>query len=566
MQDIEKLKRLRDLALNDQPAFLELLKANPEVWESLIAEDRRNKLMELAREDNLEGALAWHELKFGAKPLPHVGRWLKRLFEGKQKNQGVLFFGFRASRKTVTFSTEFERQIGLHPEKSNLIVAASGSKADDVANPIARTIEHHPAWKMVFPHIVKGEKWGAEGYFVRDDSISDQEWAKKTSTRLDPTLIAAGYDSHLLNGRHPNGILYVDDVHDLKNSSSELERRRVVETFTSTLLKTVIREGGELKTAIWCIGTPWDYDDVYHYLKNTGEFLFDELKAMLPAKEGEGVYCDGVSKDGTLYEDVRGWWIPQTEHYAIGDFMADRAILGKSRFYQMIQLDLAKASSGRLKYYEYPAEEITRDLYTVGGCDPTNFEPSVTGNRNSYFTLAYVSKLPTGGAVIVDGILEQCTQLQAENYILAAQSMFSNWQFTAVEDVSVGRVFRQNLERNPNIRVIKSGLKNLTDGRITSKHDRVTAYHRYFESGAIKISDADTPFLNALRRLFDKFFDLDASGKDYSFDAFDAVFHALRMLPDVTSEKRYGAPGERKARVAGPLDSIGLHIGYGSHG
>jgi hypothetical protein len=305
-------------------------------------------------------------------------------------------------------------------------------------------------------------------------------------------------------------------------------------------------------------------DDVNHYLKSTGEFLFDELKAMVPAKEGEGVYCDGVSKDGTVYEDIVGWWIPQTEHYTVGDFIADRAILGKARFWQMIQLDLATASTGRLRYYEYPKEEIRNDLYTIGGCDPTTFEETPTGNRNSYFALAFVCKLPTGGAVIMDGVLEQCSQLQAENHILAAQSRFQNWQYVAVENVGVGKVFLQTLQRNPRIKAIPSGLKDITDGKINSKRDRVLQTHKWFESGIVRISSADTPFLNALRRLFEKFYDLDPK-HDMSFDAFDSVFHALRNIPDVLREERVGLPSERK-KVKGPLDEIGLHIGYGVHG
>ncbi|TXI10482.1 MAG: hypothetical protein E6Q68_08130 [Polynucleobacter sp.] len=568
MQDIEKLKKLRDLAVNDKDAFLELLKKNPEVWESLIAEDKKNKLIEAARTETPEGSAAWYELLYmGREQPPHVRKQIEVMYEAEKEGMGVVFFGFRGSWKTISLSvTELARHIGMHPEKTNLVICAGDDSADKITKGITDIIEFHPAWKQVFPNVVKvPTKWSTDGYSVMDTSVPADEWAKRTAAVIDPTLVGGGYKSHKLNGKHPTGILLVDDIHDLENSSSERERRRVVEIFTATLLKTAIRADGILKTRIWSIGTPYDLDDVNHYLKNTGEFKFFELKAMTPSVEGEGVYCDGVSRNGTVYEDIIGWWKPNTKHYGIKDFIADRSVLGKARFWQMIQLDLAKAATGRLKYYEYPAEEIGNDLYTIGGCDPTTFEELPTGNRNSYFALAYLSKLPNGGAVVVDGELEQCSQLQAENHILAAQSRFSNWQYTAVENVGVGKVFLQTLQRNSRIKAIASGLKDITDGKINSKRDRVLQTHKWFENGTVKISNADTPFLNALRRLFEKFYDLDPK-HDMSFDAFDSVFHALRNIPDILREEKAGLPSERRRRTAGPLDNIGLHIGYGSHG
>ena len=135
----------------------------------------------------------------------------------------------------------------------------------------------------------------------------------------------------------------------------------------------------------------------------------------------------------------------------------------------------------------------------------------------------------------------------------------------AVENVDVGKVFLQTLQRNSRIKAIASGLKDITDGKISSKRDRVLQTHKWFESGVVKISNADTPFLNALRRLFEKFYDLDPK-HDMSFDAFDAVFHALRNIPDILREEKAGMPGERKRKSENPLDNVGMLIGYGYNG
>jgi hypothetical protein len=222
-------------------------------------------------------------------------------------------------------------------------------------------------------------------------------------------------------------------------------------------------------------------------------------------------------------------------------------------------LDLATASSGRLRYYEYPVKDILYSWPTIGGVDPTTFEIAMEGNYNSHFALAYLSKLPIGGAVVVGGVLEQCTQKQAETHILSAQTRFDNWLFSAVENVSVGKLFLQTLYLNQNIRAIPSGLKNITDGRVSNKRDRILSIHKYFEDSTIRISSEDTPFLNALRRLFDRFYDLDP--KDYAFDAGDAVYHAIQNMPDVLVGQNFTQ--ERKVRGPSPLAGIGSYHGFG---
>jgi hypothetical protein len=79
----------------------------------------------------------------------------------------------------------------------------------------------------------------------------------------------------------------------------------------------------------------------------------------------------------------------------------------------------------------------------------------------------------------------------------------------------------------------------------------------------IRISDADTPFLNALRRAFNRFYDL--SEKDYAFDAWDAVFHAMRQMPDALKkvEDEEQRRQKQKQRGTNPLKGIGAHVGYG---
>lgn len=559
----QDLLKLKSIAENEPEKFREILQKNPELLEKLLDINKRNELAKAARVDGLDGYCAFYELMHGFPPPEHVRKEIEVIYKSHEQGVGSVVFAWRGSWKSVSISVTFiAYRIGLEPHKTNIVVSANDDSAEKVTKAIAAMIEHHPSWKLVFPNVVPDTgRWSVEGFSVLDTSVSREEWAKKQSGVIDPTLIGGGYKSSRLIGKHPSGVLDIDDIHDRDNSSSERERKGVVDILVKTILKTVIKENDKMSTWLIAVGTPWALDDAYYTMKNTGQYEFISIPAMKRAADGEGTYIDGVNRDGTVFEDIKGWWhLTFPQHFGKNTVIKERAD-GKQSFWQMIMLDLAAASSGRLTYYEFPKDEISQGWYTIGGADPTTFEEGYEGNRNSHFALAYVSKLPSGGAVIVDGILERCTQTQAENYILAAQGRFSNWQYVAVENVSVGKVFLQTLQRNQNIRAVPSGLKGITDGKISSKRDRVLQTHKWFENGQVRISSADTPFLNAIRRLFEKFYDLDPK-HDYSYDAFDAVFHALRNMPEVLTSQAYEIPVvyNKKAR---PLDKIGLHIGYG---
>lgn len=561
----QDLQKLHDLLINDPDKLRDLLLKNPELLQGLADIGKRNQLIDQARIDSPLGYRAYYELIHGFLPPLHVMREIETIYRAHGEGVGSIIFAWRGSWKSVSISVTFMSfRIGIEPHKTNMVVSANDDSAEKVTKAIAAIIEHHPSWKLVFPHVVPDTgRWSVEGFSVIDNSISREEWAKRQSGVIDPTLIGGGYKSSRLIGKHPSGVLDIDDIHDRDNASSERERKVVVDILVKTILKTVIKVHDKMSTWLIAVGTPWALDDAYYTMKNTGQYEFISIPAMIAAKEGDegAIFIDGKNRDGTIFEDVIGWWIMTfPEHFGPNSIIKERAD-GKAAFWQMIMLDLAASSSGKLKYYQFPHQDISYDMYTIGGVDPTTFQEAQEGNRNSHFALCYLSKLPVGGAVIVGGVLEQCTQLQAENHILAAQGMFSNWQFSAVENVSVGKVFLQTLQRNANIRAVPSGLKDITDGKVSSKRDRVLLMAKWFENGTIKISSDDSPFLNALRRLFDRFYDLDPK-HDYAFDAGDSAWHAIQMMPEVMSVEEAGIP-QRQQKKTRALDRIGLHVGYG---
>jgi hypothetical protein len=110
-------------------------------------------------------------------------------------------------------------------------------------------------------------------------------------------------------------------------------------------------------------------------------------------------------------------------------------------------------------------------------------------------------------------------------------------------------------------------LKDITDGRISSKKARIEAISKYFEDMTIRISDADTPFLNALRRLFNNFEDMDEKSHDEAWDAGDAVFHIVQNMPDVLRRPMWGdrqlERGVQRKPKQHPLMGIRDYRGYG---
>jgi hypothetical protein len=563
---IAELNRLIQL---DPDRARQVFVQHPELTQVVFGELRKEELAQMVRdEDSPESFFAFCELLDGEAPPPHTQRQVRKVYADHEKGTGTVNLAFRGSRKTTYFGVKFlAYRIGKEPHKTNVAIGANDDSPQKVVNSVSVIIESHPEWKRAFPDVVpdKDRGWSVEGYYVKDTDMPYADWVKKQVSTVDPTIIGGGYNSTRINGKHPTGILYIDDIHDI-NNNSDTQRKDVVKKLTTVILKTVIRVNDKLSTWVLGIGVPWATDDGYQTMVNAGYglILTPAMRKAQPDEPG-AIYIDGYNPvTNVLYEEIKGWWVlTWPENFGPRAILEERSF-GKSEFWQMIMLDIAMAASGRLLYYGYPADMIDWTLPVQGGCDPTNDDAELTSTEDrSYFTLAYVARLPGHGAVVVDGVLEQCSQLQAENYILAAQAKFPNWQNTAVENVGGGKGFIQTLRRNAKIRVIPSGLKDITDAKIRSKKDRLSKNSSFFENMDIRISDADTPFLNALRRAFNRFYDL--SEKDYAFDAWDAVFHAMRQMPDALKkvEDEEQRRQKQKQRGTNPLKGIGAHVGYG---
>ncbi len=574
MPDVNALlSELNSLILADPEKARKVFAEHPELAAPIFNHLKKEELAKLVKsEDSPRSFLAYCELLDGAPIAPHLQKQAVKVYEDHAKGTGSVLLAFRGSRKTTTWGVKFiSYRVGKEPHKTNIAIGAVDDSPEKVCKSIAAIIEFHPEWKRCFPNVVPDPDrgWSVEGYYVKDvgtadKPISKEDWTKKQASTIDPSFVGGGYQSKRINGKHPTGVLYIDDVHDI-NNNSEKQRKEVVRALTTVILKTVIRINDKLSTWVLGIGVPWATDDGYQTMVNAGYGLM-LTPAMVRANEGDpnAVYIDGFNPTlNVTYEDIKGWWIlTWPENFGINAILQERSF-GKAEFWQMIMLDIATASTGRLIYHEFPARDIKPDWPRLGGCDPISFDDTMKDTKTSFFALGVGVKRPIGGLIVETGVLEQCTLTAGENYIFSMQNKYINWLYTAVENVGVGKVFIQSLRRNPYIRIIASGLKGISDARLRSKRDRfLNDVAPLLESGDLLISDEDNPYLNALRRGFTHFFDLDPEHSK-EFDAMDSLWHIVKSAPDAV-RKHIDSDTDRKQRQrsTNPLAGIGVWHGY----
>jgi hypothetical protein len=484
------------------------------------------------------------------RPVPQHGlKWVEDLFRGHEEQRGVLLEASRGFTKSTTLITFALFLLGHSPWGSELIIQASDLAGHNTSKLMASIIETNIGWNGydkaknipigAFPHVVPDKEagWGAQGYFVKDVRADYGEWMQKTSADhlKDPSFVACGVMSNLPVGLHPSLMLLFDDIHERMNSSSDLERESVKANVLENILPTMRRSGK--KPFFGIAYTPWHEEDTYGHLKQHGDMIYTSTPAAYKAELGTGFEMDGE------------WWLPAWEEgYPPEEILKDRNKLSKSAFYRAYMCDLVRAKDIVFKYHSYSHEKIDWTWPIVGGVDyasviiPTRQRQ---GGR-SHFALAYALKPPHGGAVIGGGILEQCTQAQAEIYLNSKQGVYPGWLHTVVEGDGKGEEFITLCQRNPNLKIVPMKTRG------TKKSERLyEGLSTPLELGRVRISDENTPFLNALRKFLEEFPNL--SEHDPGWDAADATFWALRGVPDVlmtpTTEGDSLIPGKKEHKM-----------------
>lgn len=457
-----------------------------------------------ALDDSPESFAAFYKVVH-KRDIPEHGLkdWIVPLYEAKKESKGIVIEAFRGATKTTIVTITFVAyRIGKDPQKANLLIQVGDDIAQDNTRAIADLIQNNEGWKMVFPNVVPDMErgWGAGGYEVKRNDIDYVEWRSQNSDRKDPTLVGVGYKSREIIGKHPNGVCVIDDIHDENNTSSAKELEGVQRILTGTIYPAMMEETWKI-----FIGTPWTDNDCLHYTASTGEYAHVKTP----------VYKEGI--DG---EKIYSW----PTMFSEDNVRKIANLTGRLEFARMYLLDLTHAKNRVLKYTKYPSSEVRYNWPMVGGTDYASNRDAMknASGQGDYFAIAYVAKLPGGGAIVVDGVVDRCTQAQGESYMLRAQEIFPLWQGNGVEAVGKGDDFVQVLMRHPMLRIVPMG----TGGR--SKGVRIEReLSPWLENGTLRISDAETPFLNELRRELDGYPNVDHD------DCIDAVYYACRMIPEV---------------------------------
>jgi len=481
--------------------------------------------------DTSVGFALFYELMQG-EPIPdHALAWVEKIYEARRLGfKGVMIKAFRGSTKTTTLTQLYVAyQTGLHPALTSLVLQVKDESAKNNVSLVSRMIEHNPVWQALFPHVVpnKPVSWSEDGYNVLDTRYSTGDW-QRLAHEKDPTLVGLGVTSDAIVGMHPSNLLIIDDIEDLENTSSDRQLQAVKRRVSADVMPTRTPNNPFVIISY----TPWVENDCYSAMEASGEFML----VSTPVWDTDHVPTWPQVLDGDAIEALR---------------KAD--LTGGIDFARMYELNLALAHQRAIVYHLYPSHQINY-LWPIGG--GVDYAGVLSGKRRtaqqSHFAVAYVAKIPHGGAVVVDGVLEQCSQGEAEDYVVQAQSSWPNWLHAVVEGDGKGEDFIGVLLRHPSLRIIpmKTGGK--------SKEFRL------MREGApnlrlmrVMISDAETKFLSHLRSFLNRY--PNVNDHDPGWDAWDSVYWALRGMPDVVAmpDASEGLPIGPRQRRPNPFAQLG---------
>lgn len=456
------------------------------------------------------------------RPLPrHAQReWLEPLYAARREGKGLVVEAFRGSSKTSTLSVAFSAfRLGLEPHKSILLVQAGQQAAQSTSQQIADLIEHNQGWQQAFPEIRPDRKvsWGSKGYEVVHVDMEYPAWRALCAREKgrDPSFVGLGYRSRALIGKHPSGLLLLDDMHDENNTRPGRDLERALTILRGTILPTVTPYTWQI-----FVGTPWTANDALAHLKATGRFI-------------------SVATPIYRADKTPAW----PERFPEEEIHKARQLSGEAEFARMYLLDLSAAEGMHLKrewLHEYPHKDIQPEWPVVIGVDYASAADKLRGGRRDYFAAAVGRVLPGGGVVLVDGIRAQVSQGEAEQHIKALVARYPTLQSVAVEAVGKGEEFYFLLLRQALLPLLP-----MYPGR-SSKGERFErGMAPLFQWGHAWLANAETPFLRAFREEWLRWPDGEHD------DTLDAVYWMLMAA------RHQLAGAARRPRLENPFATLG---------
>lgn len=474
--------------------------------------------------DSPEGFARFYEMLYGRRLPRHARRdWIQPLYKARAAGKGLVVFAFRGASKSTTLSIAFTAfRLGLHPEQSALIIQAADDIAADTAAQIADLIEHNPGWHEAFPHILPDPAvaWGADGYEIRNTQYGYDDWRTRVARTKgkDPSFVALGYKSRAIIGKHPTGLLLIDDIHDESNTRSARELETVVKILTGTILPTATASAWQI-----AVGTPWREDDALARLAATGRFISVSTRIFrsipLPAVGAKHASPDSAAGGnsiepieiaaapgshqthtvhagrGTLDEKRPAW----PRRFPLKAIERIRQAVGEAEFARMYMLDPRAAQGIHLKaewLNEFPMEKIGPHWPVVMGVDYASTGDLLKSSQRDYFAVAVGRAIPGGGGIVlVDGIRARLSQGEAEEQLVELAARYPTLSAIGVEAVGKGEEYFHLMQRS----YLQLPLEKMDPGGMKKGQRIEGGMGLMFQRHHAWIAEVETPFLRAFR-------------------------------------------------------------------
>lgn len=503
----------------------------------LEIQDLEDKIKLARFYDDEYGFAAFYELLYGRELPKHAFVWIQKIYKAARAKRGIVIEAYRGSTKTTTITVAFTTfQIGHNPWDSFMFIQASDESAEKKAKEVAGLIKNNPAFKAVFPWVKPDEdiSWADHGYEILSEMVKAPDESEvgfawqpikyedfrrlKASTTQDPTFIGLGLTSSAIIGKHPTGMLVMDDIHDEKNTRSPREMETVKDVLESTILPITTTPSGGTRFII-VVGTPWKYNDAFATMKEKPGYDHAYTPIIV---DGKSTWPEAFSLE----------WIDNK-----------RANTPEIEFARMYLLDLTAAEGIHLKgewLSTYPHDKIQSSWPVIMGIDyaSTADQWETKGRERDYFALAIGRLIPgNGGVVLTDGIRMHMSQGESETRVKAIAGTFPTLQLIGVEALGKGEEFYHLLLRTTKLPIMPMR----TNKGKGERFERQMA--PMFQFGRAFVSDRPNEFLDHFRREWIQ----------WPNGTHDDVLDSVYWMLQIGKFNLYGVPDDTPMSVINPM-------------
>lgn len=393
-----------------------------------LSEDTLNKIRQIVYEDSPRGFIFFYyfvgevDAAGEIRPLPrHCIKWIVKFYEAREKGMHLAVEAFRGSLKTTIFSMLMPAyQIGLHPELESIIVQASWDMAKDNSKAIADIIEFNKGFRVLFPNVRpdprRGKRWGATGYEVVNTDIDYSDFRQRRTKT--PTIMATGYKSSNVQGRHPRMFGILDDVNTSRNSRLPREMMAV-----NTAVQDEIQPAFKKTVMNIDVFTPWREGDIGDIASRREDTLHIRTP-IFRLDENNQLTDEPIWPEEWPLERIERERASMLPHVWARMFLCDR-----------------KGAQGKIlkeSYIHYEdAENIPTNIPVYITIDYASVAKDQILRGRDYFALSVVGHHPNDYLILLDGVRKHVDYAEA-------QQMAMNW---GSEYHKEGRLIRMGIEK-----------------------------------------------------------------------------------------------------------------------